>query len=277
MLRSVDRLLLSKDLLASSLGLGRIQHLCRSEPYWQARSLPLLRSPSSCELSTDASVTVRRNAPLCGHRRSTRGDQTELSPTPPLSSAGCRPVTEFTCRLSGEGPPCHRTPPLSGARGLCHDETDSRREVVGQRGPGAGEGPWYHAAPPHLGWNHAPAASPDRSRQRPRASVTHAGALTGSAERALLALDGPAVCWALYRRGGRWSRLEASADRGRPTGDTANDNRNRFTGETRQHQERPRYPEGSACVRFPESTDECGCLFQAWSGVHVGTSGMHPT
>lgn len=39
-------------------------------------------------------------------------------------------------------------PSLPGAHGPVHDETGSRREVAGQRGPGAGEGPWYHAAEP---------------------------------------------------------------------------------------------------------------------------------
>jgi hypothetical protein len=42
-------------------------------------------------------------------------------------------------------------PPFSGAHHARHDETDARRKAAGQRGPGAGEGPWYHAAPPQTG------------------------------------------------------------------------------------------------------------------------------
>lgn len=40
------------------------------------------------------------------------------------------------------------TPLLLCAHGLGHDDAASRRGVTGQRGPGAGEGPWYHAAQP---------------------------------------------------------------------------------------------------------------------------------
>ncbi|GHD52463.1 hypothetical protein GCM10010335_65010 [Streptomyces galbus] len=50
--------------------------------------------------------------------------------------------------VDGTTPAPKYDPPLSGAQHLYHDEADSRREVAGQRGPGAGEGPWYHAAQP---------------------------------------------------------------------------------------------------------------------------------
>jgi hypothetical protein len=76
------------------------------------------------------------------------GERTDLTPRPSPVPVRSHSQDYPHCRCSSHGTSAHPYPPLPGAHGLCHDETDSRREVAGQRGPGAGEGPWYHAAQP---------------------------------------------------------------------------------------------------------------------------------
>lgn len=100
------------------------------------------------------SLVTAVDASLCPTPRCTRNSPSPLrTPGAPPEPHSCQHLTCLPTR--GGGPltarTCPTTPLLPGAYGRCHRDRVSRREVTGLWGPGAGEGPWYHAAQPLAG------------------------------------------------------------------------------------------------------------------------------